>query len=72
VETIFNAVGGRKMFFALAVLIATGVAFFVGKLSEGAWLDSIKWLLATYLTAAVGSDVAAAFTKPPEPPAPQP
>jgi hypothetical protein len=69
-EAIFNALGGRKMALALAILIITAVAFFLGKLTEAAWLDAIKWILVSFLGANVGADAIAIFQKPPEPPAP--
>jgi len=69
-ESVFNFLGGRKVFFALAVLTIATVAFFIGKLLEAGWLDIVKWTLVAYLGSAVGADAVAVFHKPPEPPAP--
>jgi hypothetical protein len=69
-ETIFNALGGRKMTLALLVLAIGTVAFFLGKLTESGWLDLAKWDLVGFLGANLGGDFAEMFKRPPEPPAP--
>lgn len=48
---MFDWIGGRKMFFAIVILLVVSVAFFIGKLEAGHWLDAIKWILAVYLGA---------------------
>ena len=39
------------MFFAIVILVTVSVAFFIGKLEAGLWLDAVKWILVVYLGA---------------------
>lgn len=65
---MFEALGGRKLLACLVTLVSGIVFFALSKMSEAGFVELIKWTVLVYIGGNVAADVAAVFSKPPQPP----
>ena len=47
-EKVFNGVGGRKMFFAIILLVIATIFLFIDKSDFGGWSNFVIWIFGTY------------------------
>lgn len=47
-EKLFNVLGGRKMFFAIILLVIATIFLFVDKSDFGGWSNFVIWIFGTY------------------------
>lgn len=67
-NSLFEMIGGRKFLACVTALCIAVIFFALGRLSEPAFTELIKWTLLAYIGGNVAEGVAAVFSKPPQPP----
>jgi len=60
---LFSAIGGRKMFFALILMIIVSTILFADKCNFDQWSNFVIWVFGTYALGNIGEHVAEKFGK---------
>ena len=47
-EKLFGLLGGRKMFFAIILLVIATIFLFIDKSDFGGWSNFVVWIFGTY------------------------
>lgn len=67
-EKVYNFFGGRKLLWCFVVFAVQAALFGLGILSEGAWMESIKYLSILFIGGNVVVKAVHAFSRNPEQP----
>ena len=62
-KKLYEIVGGRKLLFAIVLLIISSILLGYGKLDSAQWVTFQIWIFGTYASGNVGEHIANAIKK---------